>query len=315
MGFAEELTTHEGRDITVSAEKFDASGVDPVRLRQARQAWTSLITTCKGIARGLIKSAETLGGAWRLLDQHYRASGLKEKRRLVEEFNSMKKVEIGEHPRKFIMRVDSAANELRRLAKTVDEDDFVVVILNGVSSEYDTEMRLLECGDDVNPPRNKILQSLTNQYYRLQKQASAAGGKALHASARGSVTVACQLCRRPGHPADQCFSYHITKAGNTKPKGRSAEEKIRHEANDKAGTRNQMRKTKSRCSYVCGETDGHVARNCPQRKDKAEYTGKGGNARTLITKYVHATPLSTIPGVEVTKSAPEEFEMWNADSV
>ena len=247
LGFAEELTTHEDRDITVGAEEFDASGVDPVRLRQVRQVWTSLITTCKGTARDPVKSAESPGVAWRLLDQHYRASGLKEKRRLIEEFNSMK-VEIGEHPREFIMRVDSAAKELRRLGKTVDEDDFVVVILNGVSSEYDTELRLLECGDDVNPPsRNKILQSLTNQYYRLQKQASAAGGKALHASARGSVTATCQLCRRPGHAADQCFSYHITKARNVKPKGRSAEEKISHETNDKAGTRNQMRKTKSRC--------------------------------------------------------------------
>ena len=50
LGFAEELTTHEGRHIMVSAEGFDTSGVDPVRLPQARQAWTSLITTCKGTA-------------------------------------------------------------------------------------------------------------------------------------------------------------------------------------------------------------------------------------------------------------------------
>ncbi|CAN0181436.1 unnamed protein product, partial [Ascophyllum nodosum] len=114
-----------------------------VRLRQAEQAWTSLITTCKGTARDLVKSAESPGGAWRLLNQHYRASGLKEKRRLAEEFNSMN-MEIGEHPREFIMRVDSAAQELRRLGKTVDEDDIVVAILNGVSSEYDTWVRLLE---------------------------------------------------------------------------------------------------------------------------------------------------------------------------
>ena len=38
MGFAEELTTHEGRDIMVGAEAFGACGVDPVRLRQVRQA-------------------------------------------------------------------------------------------------------------------------------------------------------------------------------------------------------------------------------------------------------------------------------------
>ena len=71
----------------------------------------------------------------------------------------MKMLEIGEHPREFIMKVDSAAKELRRLGKPVDEDDIVVVILSGVSSEYDTEVRLLECEDDVNPSRNNNLQS------------------------------------------------------------------------------------------------------------------------------------------------------------
>ena len=34
MEFAEELATHEGRDIVVGAEGFDVSGVDPMRLRQ-----------------------------------------------------------------------------------------------------------------------------------------------------------------------------------------------------------------------------------------------------------------------------------------
>ena len=107
------------------------------------------------------------------------------------------------------MRADSAAKELRRLGNTIDEDDIVTVILNGVASKYDTEVRLLKCRDDVNPPRNKILQSLTNQYYRLLKQKSAAGGKALPASTRGSVTSTCQLCRRTRHAADQGFGYDI----------------------------------------------------------------------------------------------------------
>ena len=98
MGFVDELTTHEGHDIMVGAEEFDASGVDLVRLRQARQAWTSVITTCKGTARDLVKSEKSPDGAWRLLNQHYRASGLKEKRRLVEGFNLMK-MEIGEPPK------------------------------------------------------------------------------------------------------------------------------------------------------------------------------------------------------------------------
>ena len=110
------------------------------------------------------------------------------------------------------MRVDSAVKELWKLGKTVDEDDIVVVILNGVSNEYDAEVRLLEYGDDVNPPKKKIMQSRTDPYYRLQKEKCAADGKTLHASTRGSVTTIYQLCRRPSHSADQCFLYHITKA-------------------------------------------------------------------------------------------------------
>ena len=38
------------------------------------------------------------------------------------------------------------------------------------------------------------------------------------------------------------------------------------------------------------------------------------DARTQVTKSVHATSMSAIPGVAVTKSAPEAFESWNADS-
>lgn len=49
------------------------------------------------------------------------------------------KMEIREHPREFT-RVNNATKELRRLGKTVDEDGIVAVILNVVSSEYDTEV-------------------------------------------------------------------------------------------------------------------------------------------------------------------------------
>ena len=45
--------------------------------------------------------------------------------------------------------MESAAKELRRLGKTVDEADIVEVILNYMSSKYDTEGGLLECGDDI----------------------------------------------------------------------------------------------------------------------------------------------------------------------
>ena len=78
-------------------------------------------------------------------------------------------------------------------------------------------------------------------------------------------------------------------------------------------TRNQGRKTNSRYCYACEETE-HITRNCPQRKDKVEDTGKGGNAQTLVVKPVSATSMSANPCIAVTKSTPEGFESWNADS-
>lgn len=47
LGFADALNTDEAHDIMVGAEGFDASDVDPVRLRQVRQAWLSLIPPTK----------------------------------------------------------------------------------------------------------------------------------------------------------------------------------------------------------------------------------------------------------------------------
>ena len=90
------------------------------------------------------------------------------------------------------------------------------------------------------------------------------------------------------------------KARNAKPKGRRAEGAITNEATEKEGARNQGKKTKARCCHVCRETDGRISKNCTQSKDKAEYTGKEGSVRVLITKFVHILPMFAIPGVAIT---------------
>ena len=71
MGFEEALLEPEERDVDIRQEGFDATAVDAERLRRARQAWTSLITTCKGVALDIVRSAESPSGAWRLVVQHY----------------------------------------------------------------------------------------------------------------------------------------------------------------------------------------------------------------------------------------------------
>lgn len=79
---------------------------------------------------------------------------LKVKRRLPEVFNSMK-MNTGVYTPEFRMRFDNAANLLRGMRKTVNEDIVLFVILDAVSSDYETAVRLLECGNGVIRPRSK----------------------------------------------------------------------------------------------------------------------------------------------------------------
>lgn len=223
------------------------------------------------------------------------------------------KMEIEEHPHEFITRLDNATKELRRLGKTVDEDVIVVVILNGVSCEYDTEVRSLEYGDDDNPLMCKVLKILTTQCTRLQEQKPYASGKALYVTAQRSMVATCQLCHKPGHTIDQCFPYRITKAQSLDSKGRGAEERIRHEETKKERTRENGEKTKPRRCIVCGDA-GHMVRNCSPRKDRYGGGSKGRNSRTLVARSVCSTSKPATPGVAVSKTESEGFESWSAQS-
>ena len=60
-----------------------------------------------------MNAEESAREAWDKLVQHYQTSGLKERRRLTIEFY-MTKMELGEHPRKFLLHVDQMAKKLKR---------------------------------------------------------------------------------------------------------------------------------------------------------------------------------------------------------
>ena len=53
----------------------------------------------------IVNAEESASEAWAKLVQHYQTSGLKERRWLTIDFYMMK-MELGEHPRKFLLRVD-----------------------------------------------------------------------------------------------------------------------------------------------------------------------------------------------------------------
>ena len=72
-GFENELTAAEGDGLSVGADVFDSSNVDPVRLRNAHVAWMTLIKSCSGIALEIVQRSNAQNDAWRNLEFHYRA--------------------------------------------------------------------------------------------------------------------------------------------------------------------------------------------------------------------------------------------------
>ena len=108
---ADALTETAGDETKVNRDDFDYGRVDSDQLHKAQQAWVSLVTSCKAVAFDIIVNAEeSVGEAWAKLVQHYQASELKERRRITIDFYMMK-MELREHPRKFLLRVDQMANE------------------------------------------------------------------------------------------------------------------------------------------------------------------------------------------------------------
>ena len=116
LGCKDVLTTPAAQDVKVGADNFDGRQVNPETLPKAKQVWVSLITNCKGVAFEIVQGADSPSQAWRQLVQHYRASGVKEWRRLALDFYSMK-MELGEHPRQFFLPVDRLIKEMERVGR------------------------------------------------------------------------------------------------------------------------------------------------------------------------------------------------------
>ena len=159
----------------------------------------------------IVNVEESASEAWVKLVQHYKASGLKERRRLTNDFYLMK-MKLREHPRKFLLRVDQTVKELERVDRPVDPKGIDVVILSALTPQYDVKVRMLESSSDW-PTRRWIERAVINQDERLQCETSAAGSRAM-LSARGdrrNAPFRCPLCSRTGHSPLQCREFHITR--------------------------------------------------------------------------------------------------------
>ena len=167
-----------------------------------------------------MNAEESTSEAWTKLVQHYQASGLKERRRFTIDYYMMKN-ELEEHPRKFLLCVDQMVKELERVDRPVDPKGIDIVILSGLTQQYDADFRMLASSSDW-PTREWIEHAMINQDERLESEKSSAGSRAM-LSARGhrrkdNPPTRCPLCSRRGHSALECRNFQITRRGK-KPNG------------------------------------------------------------------------------------------------
>ena len=163
-----------------------------------------------------MNAEEPASEAWGKLLQNYQTSGLKQRRRLTIDFYMMK-MELGEHPRKFLLRVDQMVKELEQVDRPVDPKDIGIVILSGLTPQYDAEVRMLESSPDW-PTREWIERAVINQFERLKYEKSAAGSRAMLSDRdhrrNDNPPIRCPLCSRTGHSALQCRGFQITRREN-----------------------------------------------------------------------------------------------------
>ena len=157
-----------------------------------------LINSCGGMALEIMQRSDAPNEAWRNLEFHYRAKGTREILRLSHEING-KTMEPGSDPFKFMMEVDRLAADLHGLRdKSVTELRKCVIIVSGLSADFEMECRILE-NDPAGLNRADIERVVGNQYNRLFRQQQ--DSKALSAS---KVTVTAN--REKGRTEDSTTS-------------------------------------------------------------------------------------------------------------
>ena len=94
-----------------------------------------------------MNAEESASEVWAKYVQHYQDSELKDRQRLTIYFYMME-MELWEHPRKFLPRVDQIVEELERVDRPVDPNDIDIIILSGLTPQCDAEVLMLESSSD-----------------------------------------------------------------------------------------------------------------------------------------------------------------------
>ena len=222
-------------------------------------------------------------------------------------------MEPGGDPFKFMMEVDRLAANLHRLGdKSITELRKCVIIVSGLSADFEMECRILE-NNPAGLNRADIERVVGNQYNRLLRQQQ--DSKALSAS-KGTVTANrgkgknrklhhrfdgnCFNCGKKGHRAGDCRS-----AKKKSEKSVAADDK-----KEGSGSGN---------CYICGSEEHLAHRHCGLCKSPEHRTRdceeRGAEKGVLLEKLtVPAVPEVRAVAAMVGAARSDRKEEWESDS-
>ena len=264
------------------------------------------------MALEIVQHSNAPNDAWRTLESHYRAKGTREIFRLSHEING-KTMEPDGDPFKFMMENDRLAADLHRLGdKSVTELRKCVIIVSGMSADFEMECRILE-NNPAGLDRAEIERVVGNQYNRLLRQQQ--DSKALSVS-KGTVTAnrGKGENRRPHHKFEgNCFN-SCGKKGHRAGDCRSTKKR------KKSGAADDKKKGSGsgRC-YICGSEEHLPHRRCGLCKSLEHRTRgceeRGAEKGAILAKLtVPAVPKLRAVAAMVGAVRGDRKEEWESDS-
>ena len=199
-------------------------------------------------------------------------------------------MELDEQPRRFFLRVDRLVKDMERIGRPTIEKDIDIVLLSGLSGQYDAEVRMPESSADW-PDRAWTERAVFNQYDRLTREKLEAGPKALVSVSRlVSPSVICQFCSKSGAHRGELQKLEYAKR-EPKGDGKGGSGRWRGGKADKDGTASADRGDKKLHRLTCYKCEcPRIQANCPEKsKDVPKSTAgdkKGGGmlATTRVDK-------------------------------
>ena len=211
--------------------------------------------------------------AWKNLKKKYAPTTAPSLMRMSEMYTNAK-LRKGADPDVYITYLEDLRDRLEQMDWKVTDTQFMVKVLNSLTPEYDTQVKLLEkridkSGNDA-LKLEEIREDLSLEYERFQrtrrsnKDKEESGGEtALYAG--GQFKGKCRGCGKYGHKVVNCPD-RKDGSGNTGNRGNN-------NGNDSGGF-------KGKC-FKCHEV-GHKASNCPKKKSN----GGGGQDDTAEVALV-----------------------------